>query len=131
MSLWIYLVFDNSIISNPDGFILYLCQLLLNFQGAQALIQVRSLSNYKTGNRLRVSEIFGDEGNYNYDGFSKLLFLLSFFSYTAPHDNLKKVLDREISRHCNNFPEDVTYLGQVLNVNIVKVNEHKNGDSLS
>ena len=110
---------------------LYLCQLLLNFQGAQALIQVRSLSNYKTGNRLRVSEIFGDEGNYNYDGFSKLLFLLSFFSYTAPHDNLKKVLDREISRHCNNFPEDVTYLGQVLNVNIVKVNEHKNGDSLS
>ena len=25
---------------------LFLCQLLLNFQGAQALIQVRSLSNY-------------------------------------------------------------------------------------
>ena len=35
---------DNSIIPNQMVFMLFFCQLLLNFQGAYALIQVRSLS---------------------------------------------------------------------------------------
>lgn len=40
----VLIVSDNSIIPNQMVFMLFLCQLLLNFQGAYALIQVRSLS---------------------------------------------------------------------------------------
>ena len=40
---------DNSIIPNQMVFMLFFCQLLLNFQGAYALIQVRSLSKLSVG----------------------------------------------------------------------------------
>ncbi len=59
MSPPVFNCFRNSIIPEPVGFMLYFCQKLLNFQGTQALIQVRSLSfiikdlrdiQYKAGN---------------------------------------------------------------------------------
>lgn len=51
-------------------------------------------------------------------GFSVLLLLLRCLKYSSPYDQLKQSLDREINRHCNLFPEDTTYLSQILNINI-------------
>lgn len=44
MSPPVLIVFEQLNYTKPDGIHAILCQLLLNFQGAYALIQVRSLS---------------------------------------------------------------------------------------
>lgn len=75
--------------------------------------------NHNSASRLRVDEIFGSNNKIDLNGFAKLLFLLSLFNYKNPYNRLERVLNSEISRHCTHFPEDVTYLGQILNINIV------------
>lgn len=52
------------------------------------------------------------------NGLSQLLFLLRLLYYPAPFENLSDVLDSEINRHCSMYPQDVTYLSQILNINI-------------
>lgn len=74
--------------------------------------------NYRSDKRLRTEEIFGEKTIPNIDGFSKLLFLLNLLKYENPYTRLSSTLEQEITRHCSVFPEDVTYLGQILNVNI-------------
>lgn len=70
--------------------------------------------NYECKNKLRVIQ----NTNSNFHGFSLLLLLLSFFKYSSPFEILNDALTKELNRHCNLFPEDITYLGQILNVNI-------------
>lgn len=55
-------------------------------------------------------------------GFAQLLQPLRFLNYTAPVTYLDSVLNREINRHCQKFPNDITYLGQIFNVNITAHN---------
>lgn len=55
---------------------------------------------------------------YSVHGFSQILILLSFLKYKRPYEYLSHSLQREINRHCSDFPSDVTYLGQTLNINI-------------
>lgn len=76
--------------------------------------------NYNSDKRLRIDEIFKPEDSINICGFSELLFLLSMLRYKAPYNRLDDALQTELTRHCSRFPEDITYLGQVLNVNIIK-----------
>lgn len=76
--------------------------------------------NYKSKSRLRIEEIFGKNRKINVSGLSKLLFLLSLFQYQNPYTRLRQTLESELNRHCNAYPEDVTYLGQILNVNITQ-----------
>lgn len=52
------------------------------------------------------------------EGFCQLLRLLELLNYKAPANYLHSVLNREINRHCRQFPQDTTYLGQILNINI-------------
>lgn len=70
--------------------------------------------NYDCNTELR----FAPNLDSSFHGFSLLLLLLKFLKYTAPFDILDKALTQELNWHCNRFPEDVTYLGQILNVNI-------------
>lgn len=58
-------------------------------------------------------------GPYEIRGFSQLLLLLTAFNYDTPHNDLEKVLNNEVNRHCRYYPEDLTYLANILNVNIV------------
>lgn len=76
--------------------------------------------NYESKSRLRIEEIFGTNHRINVSGLSKLLFLLSLFRYQNPYNRLQQTLELELNRHCNAFPEDVTYLGQILNINITQ-----------
>lgn len=52
------------------------------------------------------------------NGFCLLLRLLNLMEYQGPYKCLDAALTREINRHCQCFPQDTTYLGQVLNINI-------------
>lgn len=62
---------------------------------------------------------FADSKNLNLHGFSQLLFLLQMLNYQEPYEHLNHSLNRQLNRHCKAFPEDVTYLGQILNINIM------------
>lgn len=75
--------------------------------------------NYNSDRRLRTDEIFGENAQFDLKGFAKLLFLLDLFNYNSPARRLRSTLNNELSRHCNHFPQDVTYLGQVMNMNII------------
>lgn len=62
--------------------------------------------------------VFSFDRNTSPHGFNLLLFLLSQFEYKDPFRILADSLTYEVNRHCQHFPEDVTYLGRILNVDI-------------
>ncbi len=72
--------------------------------------------NHECKSRLRLSM----ESNNRIHGFSQLLFLLNMLKYQLPFKHLSKSLNHQLNRHCSMYPEDITYLGQILNVNIVQ-----------
>lgn len=78
--------------------------------------------NYVCKSILRSNEIFGPQDRLGAGGFSQLLFLLDLLKYSRPYDYLTHILEEEVSAHCSSYPQDVTYLGQVLNMNIVTKN---------
>ena len=55
-------------------------------------------------------------------GFCLLMRLLNLMDYQGPYRYLDSVLNRELNRHCKLFPQDITYLGQILNINITAHN---------
>lgn len=69
-------------------------------------------------NIVRGREIFGSEFENFSPCFTAFIDLLDFLRYKNPHYQLHEALTKEINRHCNLFPQDVTYLGQLLNINI-------------
>lgn len=73
--------------------------------------------NYEHYSNIRTSEIFPTNAYINTSGFNGLLYLLSLFKYKFPYYNLKKSLEYGINKHCSIFPQDITYLGQILNIN--------------
>lgn len=75
--------------------------------------------NYNCQNELRTNEIFDNALGFTPSGFSQLLFVLRLLKYQIPFSQLQNILNEEIDRHCRAYPQDVTYLGQILNVDIV------------
>lgn len=77
--------------------------------------------NYIPNAKLRWAEIFGpDYATNDFGGFSQLLFLLNLLKYSRPYERLSVTLTEELNRHCKDYPQDVTYLGQILNINITE-----------
>ena len=70
--------------------------------------------NYKCKRELS----FAENPDIFSEGFCLLLRLLNLLKYQGPYNYLESVLNRELNRHCNAFPQDTTYLGQILNINI-------------
>lgn len=68
---------------------------------------------------LRDEEIFGR--TLNMAGIGQLLFLLSLLKYETPYVRLKRTLQTELSRHCGKYPEDITYISQIIRMNIEAV----------
>lgn len=69
-------------------------------------------------NTVRSSDIFGIEYENFPPSYTELIELLKCLRYKSPYYQLHNALTDEINRHCNLFPQDVTYLGQLLNINI-------------
>ena len=76
--------------------------------------------NHTADAKFRIDEIFGDSVNRSFLGFSQLLYSLSLLVYELPYERLSKILNEELTRHCNSYPEDVTYLGRILDIDITK-----------
>ena len=74
--------------------------------------------NYKCTRPLH----FTDDIGLFAPGFCLLLQLLNLLKYQGPYNYLSNVLTRELNRHCNVFPQDITYLSQILNV---KISSHR------
>lgn len=50
--------------------------------------------------------------------FGDFLFMLSLFKYQTPHERLSNALYEALNNHCTKYPEDITYLGNILHLNI-------------
>lgn len=74
--------------------------------------------NYVCNCQVRWDEIFDFNPNDKPHGFRQLLILLDFFDYKNPYKILSETLTIETNRHCSAYPSDVTYLEQILNVDI-------------
>lgn len=75
--------------------------------------------NFTPKNCIRSSEIWGDGYTNHSPIFAEFIELLDFFRYKAPYIQLHTTLSQEVNRHCRLFPQDVTYLGQILNIDII------------
>lgn len=74
--------------------------------------------NYQCKYNLREAEIFQSTTENSLKGFSQLLLLLNLLNYQAPFIYLRDVLDDQVNRHCKKYPQDITYLAQILNMDI-------------
>lgn len=75
--------------------------------------------NHRAKSSLRYDEIFHTSRTENLFGISELLLVLKLFKYSRPYDFLNKTLEHELTRHCTQYPQDITYLGQTLNIDII------------
>lgn len=75
--------------------------------------------NHNCHHKLRNKMIFDDKKHLTNSGFSQFLFLLSLFEYKVPYKYLQASLEQELTRHCSHFPEDITYLEEIFNINII------------
>mgnify|MGYP000009255841 CR=1 FL=1 len=87
--------------------------------------------NYTSRSRLRFTEIFGNPVTAEENGIGLLLFLLNLLRYHSPFGRLRNSLDRELNRHLKDYPQDVDFIGNTLNLNItlqdtVYICPHKN-----
>lgn len=76
--------------------------------------------NYGSKNRLRTDGIINDSSQLSKAGFNQLLLALELLNYGTPAKHIRSILNEQINRHCNLYPQDVTYLGQILNIDIVQ-----------
>lgn len=76
--------------------------------------------NYTSKNRLRIDDIISDCGPLANAGFNQLLVALELLNYSGPAKHIRSILNKQLNRHCNIYPQDVTYLGQILNIDIVQ-----------
>lgn len=76
--------------------------------------------NYASRNRLRIDDMLADSSPLSNAGLNQLLIALGFLSYGAPAKHLQNILHHQLSRHCNRYPQDITYLGKTLNIDIVQ-----------
>ena len=105
---------------------LFLCQEYRNLSAHGGRVY-----NYEHFSKVRTEEIFQNRHDINLDGFSGLLKLLALFKYDTPYKNLLSSLEYSANKHFSNFPEDVTYLGQILNIDFVRQTSHEmNNDNL-
>ena len=58
---------------------------------------------------------------FSADGISRLLFCLGLLKNRSAFDTLSNALNEEINRHCSDYPQDATYLSNILQVNIKSV----------
>lgn len=76
--------------------------------------------NYICNSKLRIPQSLNSKlDTEDIRGFSQLLFLLGALNYKSPFELLYKTINSEVNRHCSLFPQDITYLGQILNMNII------------
>lgn len=76
--------------------------------------------NHTIESRFRKEEIFGIENTSEIEGFSLLLSILNSFYYKDPFNRLSIALNNELNRHCKAYPQDVTYLAEILKINIIE-----------
>lgn len=113
--------FDSLNLSMQQCRMLMMDTLFISYEYRNIAAHGGRIYNYSCNAKLRSTEIFGTSPEINpFSGFSQLLFLLSLLKYQSPYDRLETTLTDEINRHCKMYPQDVTYLGQILNIDITK-----------
>jgi len=100
---------DNNTISTLMIDTLFICLEYRNLSAHGARIY-----NHSCSSRLR----FAEDEYLSLHGFNLLLFILNILEYRVPYTYLKNALTRGLNMHCESYPDDITYLGQILDINI-------------
>ena len=74
--------------------------------------------NFSPRNAIKTDEIFKNGKPDSHPKFTRFISLLKLIRYQNPYNHLNDVLIEEVNRHCTKFPQDVTYLGQILKIDI-------------
>ncbi|MEE1082116.1 MAG: Abi family protein [Paludibacteraceae bacterium] len=111
--------FSNLSISEESGRVLMMNILFISMEYRNNAAHGGRMYTFKPKNELRTSEIFGGKHSNSNPGLTEFIELLNTLRYKNPYVRLNKVLNMEVNRHCTRFPQDVTYLGQMLNIDIV------------
>lgn len=117
-----FLDFENLRMSEECARILMMNILFISMEYRNNAAHGGRMYNFCPKNTLRESEIFGEDHFDSNPGFAKFIALLNLLRYQKPYLHLNEVLNMEVNRHCSHFPQDVTYLGQMLNIDIVPCN---------
>lgn len=113
---------DNLQITETEARKMLMDTLYVCLQYRNAAAHGGRIYNLSSLRRLELDDLPIVGANKNHSGFDQLLTVLNLLEYRSPFLRLRDVLDEEINRHCNKFVQDVTYLGQTLNVNIISQN---------
>lgn len=118
-----FLDFENLNMSEECARILMMNILFISMEYRNNAAHGGRMYNFLPKNKLRASEIFVGENHTDTNpGFTEFIGLLHLLRYKKPYLQLREVLSMEVNRHCSYFPQDVTYLGQILNIDIVPCN---------
>lgn len=108
---------NQSVLSDEEQWRLLLDTLFVALEYRNLAAHGARIYNHKCSYQLRSNRQLFNNVSIS-GGFDLLLFLLSFLDYKEPLQLLKNSLDTQVNRHCNHYPQDVTYLAQILHINI-------------
>lgn len=117
-----FLDFENLNISEQSGRLLVMDILFISMEYRNNAAHGGRIYNFNPRNMLRAESIFGGEHTNTHPGLTEFIELLKLLRYKNPYYRLSNVLSMEVNRHCSRFPQDVTYLGQMLNIDIIPCN---------
>ena len=113
-----FLDFEHMSITEDNARLLMMDILFVSMEYRNNAAHGGRMFDFLPRNTIRAKEIFGNEYENESPCYSTFINLLNFLRYKNPYVQLSNALTAEINRHCHLFPQDVTYLGQLLNINI-------------
>ena len=114
----LFLEFDKLKIDEGSARVLMMNILFISMEYRNNAAHGGRMYDFQPKTMVRNSAIFGSEREDSHPGFTEFISLLSILKYKKPYLQLSAVLNQEVNRHCSVFPQDVTYLGQMLNIDI-------------
>ena len=105
--------FSNLNVGIEDGSFLMMDTLFVCIEYRNLAAHGGRIYNYRHEKRVRFTE---EQEKLPLYGFSQFLLLLSMMKYKMPYKHLERVLLQQLTRHCNDFPEDFEYLKRVLDI---------------
>ena len=115
----LFLNYEKLKISEDSARILMMNILFISMEYRNNAAHGGRMYDFEPKTKLRNSVIFDEAQDDSSPGFTEFISLLRLLQYKNPYLQLSAVLNQEVNRHCSAFPQDVTYLGQMLNIDIV------------
>ena len=113
-----FLPFEKLTLSEEDARILMMDILFISMEYRNNAAHGGRMYDFSPKNTVKNGSIFKEARKNIHPKFAKFISLLQLLRYQNPYRHLDYILSQEVNRHCSEFPQDVTYIGQMLKINI-------------